>query len=497
LDVADFIVAMYFIRASMSGQLLFLPITLPPGLYEMASDQAKLPTGNSGPFSTSIPGNFFQNSSTPQLWDVTPTEKAIADKHFDKLDAQKRGYIDCDIVVPFMLQSNLPENVLASIWSAQLTYSFPLTSHTILRDLTDLNDDGHLTRDGFAIAFHLIQGKLAGKEIPTTLPASLIPPSMRVVTVPTPPFQQFPSDSLNDLVWEDSPVASHPQSMILQPQRTGFAHSSAISAPQTRGQRFFGMSRPPKRKRFTAEVSNKGLLDSDDDDESGDDDAAVDAFTSINDHSAEMRNLRNQFQSTTAALKNTRTERSNVEVTVRDQAAQLFSLQIRLSSAKATHGAESHLLATLRERFNNRSSEIQKVKEELLRAEGDLSAIRVEKAEVESNLLHSKEELYELKRKMTETYSTIKVVKAEVEKAKEETKQKEELLVVTKQHLAAREEDRAKLQDAVAEAGKATRKREVTEGERSHPPMTGFKPQEQWAGDREEKSEVQDSNEGR
>jgi len=111
------------------------------------------------------------------------------------------------------------------------------------RDLADLNNDGRLTRDGFAVAFHLIQGKLSGKEIPTTLPASLIPPSMRAVTAPTTsPFQQPPSDSLNDLLWEDSPVTSQPQSVILRPQRTGHTQSPAISASHTQGQSTFGMS---------------------------------------------------------------------------------------------------------------------------------------------------------------------------------------------------------------------------------------------------------------
>jgi len=47
------------------------------------------------------------------------------------------------------------------------------------RDLADINGDGGLTRDGFAVALYLIQKKLAGTDIPTSLPPSLIPPSMR------------------------------------------------------------------------------------------------------------------------------------------------------------------------------------------------------------------------------------------------------------------------------------------------------------------------------
>jgi len=91
------------------------------------------------------------------------------------LDKQKYGYVESNAVVPFMLQSKLPEGDLAAIWLVSLPYSFSLTYlTTVHRDLADLNNDGRLTRDGFAIAFHLIQGRLNGNEIPTTLPPSFI-----------------------------------------------------------------------------------------------------------------------------------------------------------------------------------------------------------------------------------------------------------------------------------------------------------------------------------
>jgi epidermal growth factor receptor substrate 15 len=175
---------MHLIRASMDGQLPSIPTTLPPGLYELASDQplphqftGQGPARNApalGPF----PAVF---ALQPQLaWDVTPTEKATADMRFDGLDKQKRGYVESDVVVPFMLQSKLPKSDLASIWLASLTYPFSLSYlTTVHRDLVDLNDDGRLTRDCFAVAFHLIRERLNGNEIPATLSASLMPPSMR------------------------------------------------------------------------------------------------------------------------------------------------------------------------------------------------------------------------------------------------------------------------------------------------------------------------------
>ncbi len=189
----------------------------------------------------------------------------------------------------------------------------------------------------------------------------------------------------------------------------------------------------------------------------------------INDHSAEIGNLQNQLQSTTRSLENTTKERNSVESAVQNQEAQLSALQTQLSSAKAAYGAESRLLATLRERFSNQSSEIQKAKEELIRSESDLSAVRVEKAEVEQGLLRDKEEVRELQRKMTETGSTIEVTKAEIDKAKKEAKQQKGLLAIAKKQLATREAERAKvaqeLHKATAEAEEATEEREIAEAE--------------------------------
>lgn len=94
------------------------------------------------------------------------------------------------------------------------------------RDLSDLNNDGRLTRDGFAVAMHLIQGKLAGKDVPSSLPVSLVPPAMRGSgSALAAPSQPAVPEAIRDLLWDDSPPASataptHSQS-FMQPQATG------------------------------------------------------------------------------------------------------------------------------------------------------------------------------------------------------------------------------------------------------------------------------------
>jgi epidermal growth factor receptor substrate 15 len=92
------------------------------------------------------------------------------------------------------------------------------------RDLADINSDGRLTRDGFAIAMYLIHAKLAGKEIPASLPPSLVPPSMRANGVPSSPQRAEPQADL--FSWDDTPPVSAalpPAGGISQLQSTGQA----------------------------------------------------------------------------------------------------------------------------------------------------------------------------------------------------------------------------------------------------------------------------------
>lgn len=160
---------MYLIQAVMHGQLQAIPSVLPPGLYEQAAGKslfdgiATHATGSSGHFSPGLSASFsgrpvstiephftgqtsplhpqttgplrssngiqpqrsafgsttfpfLQPQSTGAQWDVTPEEKAHADRVFDALDTQRNGYVDGNIAVPFMMQSKLPEDVLAQVW---------------------------------------------------------------------------------------------------------------------------------------------------------------------------------------------------------------------------------------------------------------------------------------------------------------------------------------------------------------------------------------------
>ncbi|CCM03843.1 uncharacterized protein FIBRA_05992 [Fibroporia radiculosa] len=501
LDATDFTIALYLIQATMSGQLQSIPPVLSPSLYEQAGGKPALDgvavhaTGGSGTYSPSslntsfasrpmstiephftgqgsplqpqmtgqmrstsatLPRSALSNATYPlvqaqatgsaQSWDVTPTEKTSADRLFETLDQQKRGYIEGDVAVPFMLQSKLAEDVLAQVW-----------------DLADLNNDGRLTRDGFAVAMHLIQGKLNGREVPPSLPPSLIPPSMRSPSAPSaPPVQPSFTDSIRDLIWDDSPPASATiQSQpVIPAQNTGSLASRstpAISSLPPAASSPFPISSP-----FVVPPAiHQDLL--------GDDDEPAATSPPLQDQSAEIGNVKNQLSSTSRSLDTAKAERENIERNLSDQAAQLSALQIQLSSAKAAYETESRLLSTLRERFASQTSEIQKAREELIHSESDLSAVRVEKTEVEGGFLRDKEEVRELQRKMTEVGMQAETLKAEVEKMKKDAKQQKGLLAIAKKQLMNRETERAKIEKELEEAKKEiaeiTKEREDTEVE--------------------------------
>ncbi|XP_046669541.1 EH domain-containing protein 3 isoform X2 [Homalodisca vitripennis] len=61
-----------------------------------------------------------------------------------------------------MVKSKLPNSVLGKIWK-----------------LSDVDHDGFLDSDEFALAMHLINVKLDGHDLPTELPPHLVPPSKR------------------------------------------------------------------------------------------------------------------------------------------------------------------------------------------------------------------------------------------------------------------------------------------------------------------------------
>ena len=166
----------------------------------------------------------------------------------------------------------------------------------------------------------------------------------------------------------------------------------------------------------------------------------------------EIGNVQNQLNSTNRSLDSAKNERATVEQTLATQASQLSALQTQLSSANAAYETETKLLTTFRDRHSVQMAEMQKSREELIRAESDLSALRVEKSEIEGAFLRDKEEARDLHRKMIEVGQQVESLKSEIEKVKKDAKQQKGLLAIAKKQLSSREAEKAKIEKELEEA---------------------------------------------
>ncbi|XP_070799392.1 epidermal growth factor receptor substrate 15-like 1 isoform X5 [Pituophis catenifer annectens] len=168
LDKQGFFIALRLIACAQSGHdviLSNLNLTLPPPKFH----------DNTSPLLL---------AATDAHWAVRVEERAKFDGIFESL-LPVNGLLSGDKVKPVLMNSKLPLDVLGRVW-----------------DLSDIDKDGHLDRDEFAVAMHLVYRALEKEPVPSVLPSSLVPPSKRKKVpifpgaVPVLPASPPPKDSL-------------------------------------------------------------------------------------------------------------------------------------------------------------------------------------------------------------------------------------------------------------------------------------------------------------
>jgi len=101
------------------------------------------------------------NAGVGEVEWVVAKDRYKYDQTFDSLNPID-GKVTGAAAKSEMLKSKLPNNVLGKIWK-----------------LSDVDKDGMLDSDEFALAMHLMNIKLDGDDLPSELPQHLIPPSKR------------------------------------------------------------------------------------------------------------------------------------------------------------------------------------------------------------------------------------------------------------------------------------------------------------------------------
>lgn len=480
LDATDFIIAMHLLTSFKSGALRGIPQTLPPGLYEAAarrgSGRGSFGARTDVPPVPSIPKQFTgpQRTGTPMSpnhtgrpafggplsaqstgdWLISPQEKTHFDAIFETVDTAKHGLITGDQAVGFFMKAQLPEEVLAQIW-----------------DLADIDADGQLSRDEFAVAMYLVRLQRGGKEpLPQVLPPALIPPSMRrqaplpsvaPAPVPAPAPAPIPRSAADDLFGLDSPVPPVAQTQF--PQSTGGSNAAfhtpgspaSRATPPVTSTTFkpfiptstFGQTLQPQVTGASAGTPVIRSPPPPSDDLLGDNDP--EESKKLTQETSDLANLSNQIGSLAKEMHTVQEKRTSAEQSISQTSQQKRDFEARLAQARAMYEQEVANFKALEERLRVSKAETTKLQQEYALIEGGRQDLQNQYTQVSTALAADQQENASLKEKIRQANAEVAQLKPALEKARSNARQQKGLVAINKKQLATVEGERDKIQGEI------------------------------------------------
>ncbi|EDL01362.1 intersectin 2, isoform CRA_b [Mus musculus] len=131
---------------------------------QKAQSLIDLGSSSSTSSTASLSGNSPKTGTSE--WAVPQPSRLKYRQKFNSLDKGMSGYLSGFQARNALLQSNLSQTQLATIWT-----------------LADIDGDGQLKAEEFILAMHLTDMAKAGQPLPLTLPPELVPPSFRFDSV--------------------------------------------------------------------------------------------------------------------------------------------------------------------------------------------------------------------------------------------------------------------------------------------------------------------------
>lgn len=486
-----------------------VPATLPAGLYEAATRRGSPaqtsrgpPPGSQGPIPRQFSGTVPRTSSplarapygvpSPTTagpgrdwdWDVTPQEKQQYDGLFEKVDTGRNGFITGEQAVVFFSESGLSEDYLAQIW-----------------DLSDIQSEGRLNRDEFAVAMYLIRlqrGKPAS-VLPTALPERLIPPSMRNQRPNTqttaPAFDNaahstgISKSASEDLFGLDALTSSPPTAQI--PQSTG----GSAAAVRARDADPFGSQpsspRSPTTSQFLPAASTgsfkpfqptsafgQGLKTQDTgasagssaspprgvqrqasnmDDLLGDNDPEI--SKKLTKETTELANMSNQIGTLRTQMEDVQAKKTTTENDLNRTSTQKRDLELRLSQFRTQYENEIRNVKALEERLNASRADTEKLKRDYAMVEGSFHDLQNQHRQVGEALTADQRENANLKQKIGEMNAEINQLKPQLEKMRSDARQQKGLVAINKKQLSTSEGERDKIKTEMGDLSRAAEER--------------------------------------
>lgn len=474
-----------------------LPTALPPGLYEAASRRGSLaPPPGRPDQSMSIPRQFSGQQNAPRQssplgrqpfgvpppsaqpagsdWLISPQEKASYDNLFKGVDTMGRGFITGDQAVRFFSDSGLPEDVLAGIW-----------------DLADINSEGQLSKDEFAVAMYLIRQQRKGDQLPTTLPPSLIPPSLRTPanqaapiapSQPAPPVPPAAKSAAEDLFGLDAFAAPAPAPQ--QPQSTGGSGTfskpfesdpfgSKAPASPTSPHPFQPQPRNPAStfKPFMPSSSFGQTLTAHSTGQSGTSGAPQHSTPSAMDDllggedvaevnkkltqdSTDLANMSNQMTTLRNQMQEVQNKKSATEGDLNSVNTQKRDLELRLSQFKTQYDQEVKAVKSLEDRLAASRNETRKLQTDLAMIEGSYQDLQNQHRQVGGQLEADQRENSSLKERIRQLNAEIGQLRPQLDKMRNDARQQKGMVAINKKQLATNEGERDKIKNEMNDLSK-------------------------------------------
>ncbi|KAG9242082.1 hypothetical protein BJ878DRAFT_517367 [Calycina marina] len=497
LVVTEFAIAMHLLASMKSGAMRALPNILPPGLYEAARPPSRQSSATGAMFAVprqltgagaqrtgsplarpayTVPQQFPQSTGMANDWAITPGEKEKYDKIYYGLDKTNKGFIEGAEAVPFFSESKLPEEALAQIW-----------------DLADINSEGRLTRDEFSVAMYLIRqqrSKRDGREsLPATLPANLIPPSMRNQLRPTnlptaPAFENpvptLPKSAAEDLFGLDAlstpppiaptqaphstggsfgndPFGSQPPISPTSPPRQQTQQSSSVFKPFTPSSSFGQtLSYQPTGDSTGSSQQQRGLpqQSSHAEDLLGDNDPEV--SSKLTSETTELASLANQVGTLSRQMQDVQGQKVDTQTELNQTSSQKRDFEVRLGQLRSLYEQEAKDVRALEEKLNASRQETKKLQTDIAMIEGTYADLQNQHRQVLTALQADQQENTSLKERMRTVNNEIVGMKPALEKLRSDARQQKGLVAINKKQLATSEGEREKLKTEAADLNKCT-----------------------------------------
>uniref|UniRef100_A0A8C3RX25 Epidermal growth factor receptor pathway substrate 15 n=1 Tax=Chelydra serpentina TaxID=8475 RepID=A0A8C3RX25_CHESE len=302
------------------------------------------------PVPMSLPSALVPPSKR-KTWVVSPADKIKYDEFFLKIDQDMDGFISGVEARELFLKTGLPSNILAHIWG-----------------LSDTQDCGKLSKEQFALAFHLINQKLTkGIDPPQALTAEMIPPSDRA--------------SLQKSSLGLTPVADF----------------SAIKELDTLSNEIVDLQR--EKNNVEQELKEKE--------------------DTIKLRTSEVQDLQCEVKRESSNLQNLQAQKQEAQEILNGLDEQKAKLEEQLNDIRQKCAEEAHLIVSLKAEVTSQESKISTYEEELTKAQEELSRLQQETAELEQCVESGKAQLGSLQQHLQDTQQEINSMETKLFEMKE------------------------------------------------------------------------------